>query len=76
LIDPVPNAEKRRVGLLLEYHRPSVIAKGAALMDILLIMFGALMSMTTALTFIEVRRIRKRLEQTNASLPKASAAQV
>jgi hypothetical protein len=77
LIDPVPNAEKRRAGLLLEYHRPSVIAKGAARMDtILLIMFGALMSMTTALTFMEVRRIRKKLEETNAGVPKASAAQV
>jgi hypothetical protein len=76
LIDPVPSAEKPCTGLLLEYHRPSVIAKGAAQMDsILMIMFGALMSMTTALTFIEVRRIRKRLEQ-NSVTPKASAAQV
>ncbi len=29
---------------------------------ILLIMFGALFSMTSALTFMEVRRIRKKLE--------------
>jgi hypothetical protein len=42
---------------------------------ILMIMFGALMSMTTALTFIEVRRIRKSLER-NSVQPKASAAQV
>jgi hypothetical protein len=76
LIDSVPSSEKPYAGLPLEYHRPSVIAKGAARMDtILMIMFGALMSMTTALTFIEVRRIRKRLEQ-NSVMPKASAAQV
>jgi hypothetical protein len=35
---------------------------------ILLIMFGALMSMTTALTFMEVRRIRKKLEATQPSV--------
>jgi len=34
---------------------------------ILLIMFGAVLSMTTALTFMEVRRIRKRLETTAKS---------
>jgi uncharacterized membrane protein YidH (DUF202 family) len=45
-------------------------------MDILLVMFGALISMTTALTFMEVRRIRKRLEERPAEPVKTSAAQV
>jgi hypothetical protein len=31
-------------------------------MFVLLILFGSLISLTTALTFMEVRRIRKRLE--------------
>ena len=42
---------------------------------ILLIMFGALLSMTTSLTFIEVRRIRKRLERVPVP-EKAKAAEV
>jgi hypothetical protein len=31
-------------------------------MFVLLILFGSVISLTTALTFMEVRRIRKRLE--------------
>ena len=42
---------------------------------ILVIMFGALLSMTTSLTFIEVRRIRKRMERTPVQ-EKAKAAEV
>jgi hypothetical protein len=38
---------------------------------ILMIMFGAVISMTTALTFMEVRRIRKRMElKSNAATNK------
>jgi hypothetical protein len=35
---------------------------------ILFIMFGAVISMTTALTFMEARRIRKQLESQSASV--------
>jgi hypothetical protein len=44
-------------------------------MDILMIMFFALISTMTALTFVETRRIRKRLERTS-EVPKSSAAKV
>ena len=43
---------------------------------ILIIMFGALLSMTTALTFMEVRRIRKHLEAASTTRDKAKAAEV
>jgi hypothetical protein len=44
---------------------------------ILFIMFGALISMGTALTFMEVRRIRKHLESRSSSVPpKTKAAEV
>jgi len=43
---------------------------------ILVIMFGALLSMTTALTFMEVRRIRKHLEGVATTRDKAKAAEV
>jgi hypothetical protein len=46
---------------------------------IVLIMFGALISMTTSLSFMELRRIRKRLEaqsKSSAADIKASAARM
>jgi hypothetical protein len=45
-------------------------------MDILMMMFFALISTMTALTFVETRRIRKRLERTTSEAPKSSAARV
>jgi hypothetical protein len=45
-------------------------------MDILMMMFFALISTMTALTFVETRRIRKRLERTSSETPKTSAAKV
>jgi len=45
-------------------------------MDILMMMFFALISTLTALTFVETRRIRKRLERTSSETPKTSAARV
>ena len=42
---------------------------------ILFIMFGAVISMTTALTFMEVRRIRKALQARSVSSPKTKAAE-
>jgi hypothetical protein len=45
-------------------------------MDILMMMFFALISTMTALTFVETRRIRKRLERTSSETPKTSAARV
>ena len=45
-------------------------------MDILMMMFFALISTMTALTFVETRRIRKRLERTSSESPKTSAAKV
>lgn len=41
---------------------------------ILLIMFGALISMTTALNFMEVRRIRKKMDGNAVSVPQRSSA--
>lgn len=41
---------------------------------ILMIMFGAVLTMTTALTFFEVRRIRKKLEAQGGSSPVESKA--
>lgn len=42
---------------------------------IVMIMFGAVLTMTTALTFFEVRRIRKRLEaQGSGSAVEAKAS--
>jgi hypothetical protein len=44
---------------------------------ILFIMFGAVISMTTALTFMEVRRIRKHLQaQSTSAATRTKAAEV